>query len=110
MASLEIVSNLKLINGVARTTPPNTTELPLGYMCFGVVAGKASIWGNYNNTVVDLVKESQAQVEIVHTTGQSTTAVMSQKAVTDNLNLKVDKTAVDNAIQAAIQNTWNGEY
>ncbi len=85
MASLELVTNLKLINGVARTTPPSTTELPLGYMCFGVVAGKASVWGNYNNSVVDLVKEGQIQVEIVQVTGQSTTAVISQKGTTDNI-------------------------
>lgn len=83
MARLELITNLKLIDGVARTTPPSTTELPLGYMCFGVVAGKASVWGNYNNNVVDLVKEGQVQVEIVQVTGQSTTAVISQKGTTD---------------------------
>ena len=83
MARLELITNLKLIDGVARTTPPSTTELPLGYMCFGVVAGKASVWGNYNNSVVDLVKEGQVQVEIVQVTGQSTTAVISQKGTTD---------------------------
>lgn len=83
MARLELITNLKLIDGVARTTPPSTTELPLGYMCFGVVAGKASVWGNYNNNVVDLVKEGQVQVEIVQVTGQSTTAVISQKGTTE---------------------------
>jgi len=83
MARLELITNLKLIDGVARTTPPSITELPLGYMCFGVVAGKASVWGNYNNSVVDLVKEGQVQVEIVQVTGQSTTAVISQKGTTD---------------------------
>ena len=96
MASLELITNLRLIDGVARTTPPTTAELPLGYMCFGVVAGKASIWGNYNNTVVDLVKEGQIQVEIVQDTGQSATAVISQKGTTDAIatisGLKVDKT------------------
>lgn len=83
MARLELITNLKLIDGVARTTPPSTTELPLGYMCFGVVAGKASVWGNYNNNVVDLVKEGQVRVEIVQVTGQSTTAVISQKGTTE---------------------------
>lgn len=83
--ALELITNLKLINGTARTTVPTTTELPLGYMCFGVVNGRASIWGNYNNAVVDLIQSGQVSIDIMQTTGQSTTAVISQKGVTDAL-------------------------
>lgn len=85
MASLELITNLKLISGTARTTPPTTDELPLGYMCFGIVAGRASIWGNYDNEVHDLIASGSHDVEIVQVTGQSTTAVISQKGVTDAL-------------------------
>lgn len=91
MAQLELITNLKLISGT-RTTVPTTTELPLGYMCFGVVNGRASIWGNYDNEVHDLISEGQASITIVQTTGESTTAVISQKGVTDAIN-----TAVANA-------------
>lgn len=83
MASLELITNLKLIDGTARTTVPTPTELPLGYMCFGIVNSRASIWGNYDGSVHDLVDEGQAKVIIVQVTGQSTTAVISQKGVTD---------------------------
>lgn len=83
MASLELITNLKLIDGTARTTVPTPTELPLGYMCFGIVNSRASIWGNYDGSVHDLVDEGQAKVTIVQVTGQSTTAVISQKGVTD---------------------------
>lgn len=83
MASLELITNLKLIDGSARTSVPTPEELPLGYMCFGIVNSRASIWGNYNGSVHDLVDEGQAKVTIVQVTGQSTTAVISQKGVTD---------------------------
>lgn len=83
MARLELITNLKLIDGSARTTIPTTEELPLGYMCFGIVNGRASIWGNYDGSVHDLIDEGQAKVTIVQVTGQSTTAVISQKGVTD---------------------------
>lgn len=83
MASLELITNLKLINGSARTRVPTPEELPLGYMCFGIVNARASIWGNYDGSVHDLVDEGQAKVTIVQVTGQSTTAVISQKGVTD---------------------------
>jgi hypothetical protein len=83
MASLELITNLKLINGSARTSVPTPEELPLGYMCFGIVNSRASIWGNYDGSVHDLVDEGQAKVTIVQVTGQSTTAVISQKGVTD---------------------------
>lgn len=89
MASLELITNLKLISGT-RTNVPTTTELPLGYMCFGVVNGRASIWGNYDDEVHDLIGEGQASITIVQTTGESTTAVISQKGVTD---------AIDNAVE-----------
>lgn len=78
-------TNLKLITGNTRTTIPTTTELPLGYMCFGIVNGKASIWGNYDNSVHDLIREGQVEITIVQSTGDSTTAVISQKGVTDAL-------------------------
>lgn len=83
MASLELITNLKLIGGSARTSVPTPEELPLGYMCFGIVNSRASIWGNYDGSVHDLVDEGQAKVTIVQVTGQSTTAVISQKGVTD---------------------------
>lgn len=83
MASLELITNLKLIDGSTRTNVPTPEELPLGYMCFGIVNSKASIWGNYDGSVHDLINEGQAAVTIVQVTGQSTTAVMSQKGVTD---------------------------
>lgn len=86
MASLELITNLKLIDGTSRTTVPTTTELPKGYMAFGVVNGRASIYGNYNDEVVDLVQAGTVSITIVQTTGQSTTAVISQKGVTDALN------------------------
>lgn len=83
MASLELITNLKLIDGSARTSVPTPEELPLGYMCFGIVNSRASIWGNYDGSVHDLVDEGQVKVTIVQVTGQSTTAVISQKGVTD---------------------------
>ena len=83
MASLELITNLKLIDGSARTNVPTPEELPLGYMCFGIVNARASIWGNYDGSVHDLVDEGKAKVTIVQVTGQSTTAVISQKGVTD---------------------------
>ena len=52
MASLEFTTNLRLIDGSARTSVPTPEELPLGYMCFGIVNGRASIWGNYDGRVV----------------------------------------------------------
>lgn len=83
MASLELITNLKLIDGAARVDVPTPEELPLGYMCFGIVNARASIWGNYDGAVHDLVDEGQAKITIVQVTGQSTTAVISQKGVTD---------------------------
>lgn len=86
MASLELITNLKLIEGTTRTTVPTPEELPLGYMCFGIVNAKASIWGNYDGTVHNLIDEGTVKVEIVQVIGQSTTAVISQKGVTDAIN------------------------
>lgn len=96
MASLKLITNLKLIEGTSRTTVPTTAELPLGYMCFGIVNGRASIWGNYNNEVVDLVQSGQVSIDIVQVTGQSTTAVISQKGVTDAL------TSLENSIDGEL--------
>ena len=94
MAQLELITNLKLISGT-RTTEPTTTELPLGYMCFGVVNGRASIWGNYDDAVHDLIGEGQASITIVQTTGESTTAVISQKGVTDAIDTAVTDAKAD---------------
>lgn len=86
MATLKLITNLKLIDGTARTNVPTTTELPKGYMAFGVVNGRASIWGNYNDTVVDLIQAGTVQIEIKQETGNSLTAVMSQDATTRAIN------------------------
>ena len=100
MASLELITNLKLIAGTTRTSAPTTTELPKGYMAFGLVNGRASIWGNYNDAVVDLIQAGAVSIEIVQATGQSTTAVISQKGVTDAIGAA--KTEL-NASIAAVQ-------
>lgn len=108
MASLELITNLKLINGTSRTTLPTTTELPKGYMAFGVVNGRASIYGNYNNEVVDLVQAGTVSITILQTTGQSTTAVISQKGVTDAIDTA--KTEIQNGLgTAASKNTGTAE-
>lgn len=97
--SLELITNLKLISGTERKTAPTTDELPLGYMAFGIVNGRASVWGNYNNSVVDLIQAGQVSIEIVQTTGQSTTAVISQKGVTDAI--EAAKTEVKDGLGTA---------
>lgn len=108
MASLELITNLKLIDGTSRTTVPTTTELPKGYMAFGVVNGRASIYGNYNNEVVDLVQAGTVSITIVQTTGQSTTAVISQKGVTDAIDTA--KTEIQDGLgTAASKNTGTAE-
>lgn len=108
MASLELITNLKLIDGISRTTLPTTTELPKGYMAFGVVNGRASIYGNYNNEVVDLVQAGAVSITIVQTTGQSTMAVISQKGVTDAIDTA--KTEIQNGLgTAASKNTGTAE-
>lgn len=108
MASLELITNLKLINGTSRTTVPTTTELPKGYMAFGVVNGRASIYGNYNDEVVDLIQAGAVSITIVQTTGQSTTAVISQKGVTDAIDAA--KTEIQNGLgTAASKNTGTAE-
>lgn len=108
MASLELITNLKLIDGTSRTTVPTTTELPKGYMAFGVVNGRASIYGNYNDEVVDLVQAGTVSITIVQTTGQSTTAVISQKGVTDAI--AAAKTEIQNGLgTAASKNTGTAE-
>lgn len=97
--TLELITNLKLISGTERKTAPTTDELPLGYMAFGIVNGRASVWGNYNNSVVDLIQAGQVSIEIVQTTGQSTTAVISQKGVTDAI--EAAKTEVKDGLGTA---------
>lgn len=99
MATLELSTNLKLISGTARVTAPSVSELPLGYMAFGIVNGRASIWGNYNNEVVDLIQSGQVEIEIVQTTGQSTTAIISQKGVTDAIDAA--KTSITSSLGTA---------
>lgn len=83
MTPLELITNLKLIKD--RIDVPSPKELPLGYMGFGIVDGRISIWGNYNGTVEDLIKKGSHAVVVVQNTGTSTTAVISQKGVTDAL-------------------------
>lgn len=79
MAVIQIKGNLKLISS---GNVPTITNLPKGYCAFGTVQGKASLYGNIDGTeIVDLFKD--ITIEPVQTTGQSTTAIMSQKAVTD---------------------------
>lgn len=108
MASLELITNLKLIDGTSRTTVPTTTELPKGYMAFGVVNGRASIYGNYNDEVVDLIQAGAVSITIVQTTGQSTTAVISQKGVTDAIDAA--KTEIQDGLgTAASKNTGTAE-
>lgn len=81
MAVIKIKGNLKLIS---TGNVPTTSNLPKGYCAFGTVDGKASLYGNIDGTeVVDLFKD--ITIEPVQTLGQSTTAIMSQKAVTDAL-------------------------
>lgn len=86
MATLKLITNLKLIDGTARTNIPTTTELPKGYMAFGVVNGRASIYGNYDDAVVDLIQAAAVSIEIKQETGNSLTAVMSQDATTKAIN------------------------
>lgn len=86
MATLKLITNLKLIDGTARTNIPTTTELPKGYMAFGVVNGRASIYGNYDDAVVDLIQAAVVSIEIKQETGNSLTAVMSQDATTKAIN------------------------
>lgn len=100
MPTLELITNLKLISGTSRDTAPTTEELPLGYMAFGLVNGRASIWGNYNNEVVDMIQTGQVSIEIVQVTGQSTTAVISQKGVTDALAAKANTADLGTAAAA----------
>ena len=98
MASLELITNLKLIKD--REDKPLPTELPVGYMAFGVVGGRVSIWGNYNGTVEDLVEKGSHTVIIVQQTGTATNLVMSQKAVTDAI-ASAKKDITDNLGTAA---------
>lgn len=98
MASLELITNLKLIKD--RDDKPLPTELPVGYMAFGVVGGRVSIWGNYNGTVEDLVEKGSHTLIIVQQTGTATNLVMSQKAVTDAI-ASAKKDITDNLGTAA---------
>lgn len=98
MASLELITNLKLIKD--REDKPLPTELPVGYMAFGVVGGRVSIWGNFNGTVEDLVEKGSHTIIIVQQTGTSTNLVMSQKAVTDAI-VSAKKDITDNLGTAA---------
>lgn len=98
MASLEFTTNLRLIDGSARTSVPTPEELPLGYMCFGIVNGRASIWGNYDGRVHDLVEEG-GNLNLENGTGdvlvQTTDTNHSFKVMTDG-RAKVQTTPKDN--------------
>ena len=97
MASLEFTTNLRLIDGSARTTVPTPEELPLGYMCFGIVNSRASIWGNYDGSVHDLVEEG-GSLNIENGTGdvliQTKDQNQSFKVMTDG-RAKVQSAPVD---------------
>lgn len=94
MPNVQLKTNLKLITSVL-TNPPTTTQLPLGYMCFGVVNGKAGIWGNYDNTVRNLITEglgtaatkdigtSSGNVPVLDSNGKLDTNVLPALAITD---------------------------
>lgn len=90
MATKSFTTNLKLITSVMET-PPTTAQLPLGYMAFGIVNSKASIWANYDNTVRDIIQEGSPKVTVIDTLGSSVDYAASQRLVTDNLALKEDK-------------------
>lgn len=98
MASLEFTTNLRLIDGSARTSVPTPEELPLGYMCFGIVNGRASIWGNYDGRVHDLVEEG-GNLNLENGTGdvlvQTTDTNHSFKVMTDG-RAKVQTAPKDN--------------
>ena len=98
MASLEFTTNLRLIDGSARTSVPTPEELPLGYMCFGIVNGRASIWGNYDGRVHDLVEEG-GNLNLENGTGdvlvQTTDTNHSFKVMTDG-RAKVQAAPKDN--------------
>lgn len=98
MTSLEFTTNLRLIDGSARTSVPTPEELPLGYMCFGIVNGRASIWGNYDGRVHDLVEEG-GSLNLENGTGdvlvQTTDTNHSFKVMTDG-RAKVQTAPKDN--------------
>jgi hypothetical protein len=87
MATKNLQTNLKLITSVM-SAAPTAAQLPLGYMAFGLVNGQASIWGNYDGTVRDLIQEGSPKVTVSQSTGTSTTDVMSQNAVSTALGGK----------------------
>ena len=57
----------------------------------GIEPGVTTNWQTSWMLLVSATGGGGSDVDVVQTTGQSTTAVMSQKAVTDELNNKVDK-------------------
>ena len=57
----------------------------------GIEPGVTTNWQTFWMLLVSATGGGGSSVDVVQTTGQSTTAVMSQKAVTDELNNKVDK-------------------
>jgi len=86
MATRQLKSNLKLIS---TGTAPTTTTLPRGFCAFGTVSGVTSLWGNITGSaIVNLIAAGTSPVTIVQVTGNSTTSVMSQDAVTRELGLK----------------------
>ena len=54
-----------------------------------------------DNTVYNIPQGGGSDVEVVQTTGQSTTAVMSQKAVTDAINSAI-ATSITTALNTAV--------
>lgn len=81
MSIIQIKGNLKLISS---GNVPTVSNLPKGYCAFGTVNNKVSLYGNITgSSIVDLFQD--ITIEPVQSLGQSTTDIMSQKAVTDAL-------------------------
>lgn len=76
---------------VVQYTPQSLTEEEKSQARTNIGAGTSNFSGNYN----DLFNKPTILTDVVQTTGQSTTAVMSQKAVTDELAKKATTAQVN---------------
>lgn len=65
----------------------------------GIEPGVTTNWETYWMLLVSATGGGGSDVEVVQTTGQSTTAVMSQKAVTNELNGKASTSYVQGYVQ-----------
>ena len=113
----ELQDNGYIFKGVATpTTNPGTTTEKCAY-----IASEAGTYTNFGNLVVTGLSvltyngtawsASSLNLDIQQTTGQSTTSVMSQKAVTDVLNdrtlIEKENLSLGNAIAYVINNAGN---